>query len=283
MSNSRFRTAWLGAVRNERLATTIARFVDHVQTVRLGTLTDTSRERSSRTGSKSCTMPSCAATPSWRGSAWRPSWLPPNRPSSAWRKPNSNASTKISSPVRPGNPSDVVKPHPLQGPEPFKLGVFSTNADGGLAITTCRSAGRRAGTTISSAAQIADRAGWNSSCRSPAGRASAARQGARMVVRDVHLGGRPRRRDRADRHLHDRARAARASALCGQGAGDGRPHQQRPRRPQHRLRLEPEGIRACSARARRGGLRPGGRMDRDHRARLCSRRAVRLSTATTTS
>ncbi len=41
LSNSRFRAAWLGAVRNGRLATTIARFVDHVQTVRLGTLTDT--------------------------------------------------------------------------------------------------------------------------------------------------------------------------------------------------------------------------------------------------
>lgn len=39
-ANIRFRAAWLGAVRNARLATTIARFVDHVQTVRLGTLTD---------------------------------------------------------------------------------------------------------------------------------------------------------------------------------------------------------------------------------------------------
>ena len=39
-SNIRFRAAWLGAVRNARLANTIARFVDHVQTVRLGTLRD---------------------------------------------------------------------------------------------------------------------------------------------------------------------------------------------------------------------------------------------------
>jgi DNA-binding GntR family transcriptional regulator len=37
-SNIDFRSAWLGAVRNERLATTIARFADHVQTVRLATL-----------------------------------------------------------------------------------------------------------------------------------------------------------------------------------------------------------------------------------------------------
>jgi DNA-binding GntR family transcriptional regulator len=35
-----FREAWLGAVRNRRLATTIAHFVDHVQTVRLSTLVD---------------------------------------------------------------------------------------------------------------------------------------------------------------------------------------------------------------------------------------------------
>ena len=38
VANIRFRAAWLGAVRNDRLANTIARFVDHVQTVRLGTL-----------------------------------------------------------------------------------------------------------------------------------------------------------------------------------------------------------------------------------------------------
>lgn len=38
MSNIAFRAAWLGRVRNGRLAQTIARFVDHVQTVRLETL-----------------------------------------------------------------------------------------------------------------------------------------------------------------------------------------------------------------------------------------------------
>jgi DNA-binding GntR family transcriptional regulator len=40
LANINFRTAWLSAVRNERLANTIARFVDHVQTVRLSTLAD---------------------------------------------------------------------------------------------------------------------------------------------------------------------------------------------------------------------------------------------------
>jgi DNA-binding GntR family transcriptional regulator len=35
-----FRAAWLGAVKNARLANTIARFIDHVQTVRLRTVND---------------------------------------------------------------------------------------------------------------------------------------------------------------------------------------------------------------------------------------------------
>jgi len=29
----------------------------------------------------------------------------------------------------------IVRPHPLKGPNRFKLGIFSANADGGLAIT----------------------------------------------------------------------------------------------------------------------------------------------------
>lgn len=40
LANISFRACWLGALRNVRLATTLARFVDHVQTVRLGTLRD---------------------------------------------------------------------------------------------------------------------------------------------------------------------------------------------------------------------------------------------------
>jgi DNA-binding GntR family transcriptional regulator len=38
LANMAFREAWLGRVRNQRLAGTIARFVDHVQTVRQHTL-----------------------------------------------------------------------------------------------------------------------------------------------------------------------------------------------------------------------------------------------------
>jgi DNA-binding GntR family transcriptional regulator len=40
MANMRFRQTWLSAVQNGRLAATIQRFVDQVQTVRLGTLHD---------------------------------------------------------------------------------------------------------------------------------------------------------------------------------------------------------------------------------------------------
>ena len=40
LANMAFRNAWLGRVRNKRLAATIGRFVDHVQTVRLSTLSN---------------------------------------------------------------------------------------------------------------------------------------------------------------------------------------------------------------------------------------------------
>lgn len=45
LANMAFRAAWLGAVRNARLAETIARFVDQVQTVRLATLRDAATRR----------------------------------------------------------------------------------------------------------------------------------------------------------------------------------------------------------------------------------------------
>ena len=44
-ANVDFREAWLGAVRNTRLAATISRFADHVQTVRYGTLHDRATQR----------------------------------------------------------------------------------------------------------------------------------------------------------------------------------------------------------------------------------------------
>jgi DNA-binding GntR family transcriptional regulator len=45
LANMNFRHVWLSRVSNERLAAAIARFVDHVQTVRLGTLTNPATRR----------------------------------------------------------------------------------------------------------------------------------------------------------------------------------------------------------------------------------------------
>ncbi|PZO78057.1 MAG: alkanesulfonate monooxygenase [Mesorhizobium amorphae] len=53
----------------------------------------------------------------------------------------------------------MLKSHPLHGPNRLKLGVFSLNADGGLAITDVPERWRAGWADNLSAAQIADRAG----------------------------------------------------------------------------------------------------------------------------
>ena len=53
----------------------------------------------------------------------------------------------------------VAKPHPLKGPNRFKLGIFSTNADGGQAMTTVPERWQARWSDTVTAAQIADRAG----------------------------------------------------------------------------------------------------------------------------
>ncbi len=52
-----------------------------------------------------------------------------------------------------------MRPHPLAGPNRLKLGVFSTNADGGLAITDVPERWAATWADNLAAAQIADRAG----------------------------------------------------------------------------------------------------------------------------
>jgi alkanesulfonate monooxygenase SsuD/methylene tetrahydromethanopterin reductase-like flavin-dependent oxidoreductase (luciferase family) len=52
-----------------------------------------------------------------------------------------------------------IRPHPLKGPNPFKLGVFSANADGGLAITDVPERWRATWDDNLTAVGIADRAG----------------------------------------------------------------------------------------------------------------------------
>ncbi|WP_442578777.1 LLM class flavin-dependent oxidoreductase [Mesorhizobium sp. ASY16-5R] len=53
----------------------------------------------------------------------------------------------------------MTKPHPLKGPNRLKLGVFSTNADGGLAITDVPERWTATWPDNLTAAEIADRAG----------------------------------------------------------------------------------------------------------------------------
>lgn len=52
-----------------------------------------------------------------------------------------------------------MKPHPIHGPNRFKLGVFATNADGGLAVTKVPERWTAQWPDIVRAAQIADQAG----------------------------------------------------------------------------------------------------------------------------
>ena len=158
----------------------------------------------------------------------------------------------------------MIKRHPLKGANRLKLGVFSTNADGGLAITTVPERWRARWDDNMNAAQIADRAGLEFML--PIARWKGVRRPdprARMVVRDLHLGGGAGRRHRADRAVHDGPRPGDASALRGQGAGDRRPNLQGPRRAQHRLRLESLRSLRCSgsSSARRATIRPAEWLD----------------------
>ena len=52
-----------------------------------------------------------------------------------------------------------TKPNPLSGPNRFKLGVFSENADGGIALTTVPERWRAEWDDIVAIARMADAAG----------------------------------------------------------------------------------------------------------------------------
>ena len=85
--------------------------------------------------------------------------------------------------------------HPLHGPDRFKLGVFSTNADGGLALTTVPERWKATWPDNVAAAKIADAGGFDFFL--PIARWAGfggADARSRMVVRDVHLGRRVWRR-----------------------------------------------------------------------------------------
>ena len=131
----------------------------------------------------------------------------------------------------------------MRGPNRFKLGVFSANADGGLTLTRVPERWRADGRTWWRWRRWPTARGWSFFCRSPGGRALAASRTVANGVRDVDLGRRARRPDRAHRTVRHRACADGASGVRGQGAGDDRSCRRRARRAEHRLRLEPRGVR----------------------------------------
>ena len=98
----------------------------------------------------------------------------------------------------------------------------------------------------------------------------------RVVVRDLDPCGGARRGDAEHRGVRDRARADGASGVRRQGADHDRSRVERPRRAEHRVRLESGRVRHVRARADRGALRTGARVVRDHEPHLHRRRAVRL-------
>ena len=188
LANARFRAAWLAAVANKRLAETIARFVDHVQFVRLGTLTDAPtrpvvargleglyeafmRGDGAAVGSQMAAF-IAAAEEAFSRARRGEATAPPRRPDAA-------------PPILPPPPASrgppgtfpmIARPHPLKGPNRFKLGVFSANADGGLAITDVPERWRATlGRQPDGASASPTAPGSSSSCRSRAGAALAAR------------------------------------------------------------------------------------------------------------
>ncbi len=87
------------------------------------------------------------------------------------------------------------RPHPLRGPNRFKLGVFSANADGGLAITDVPERWRASWDDNLTSAGIADRAGMEFFLPIARWKGFGGKtRDARMVVRDLHLGRGPGRR-----------------------------------------------------------------------------------------
>lgn len=54
-----------------------------------------------------------------------------------------------------------IKPNPMNGPNKFKLGIFSANADGGLALTTVPERWQAKWSDILSVAQLCDRSGFD--------------------------------------------------------------------------------------------------------------------------
>ena len=143
--------------------------------------------------------------------------------------------------------------NPLFGPNRFKLGVFSANCDGGLTMSLAPERWRADWDDI--VAMTPDRRRGRAGIH-PAGgevaRLPGQGQHLRPLVRDPDAWRRPRRADQAHRDLLHRARAAGHAGVRRQGDRHHRSRHARPRRPQHRLRLEPGRVRPARRHHRPG-------------------------------
>ena len=134
--------------------------------------------------------------------------------------------------------------NPLFGPNRFKLGVFSANCDGGLTMSLAPERWPANWDDIAAMCQIADQAGMEfilpvAKWRGYQGKANIYGQSFETMTHSAAT----RRADQADLRLLDHPRAAGDAGVRGQGDRHHRPHHAWPRRPQHRLRLEPGGVR----------------------------------------
>ena len=116
--------------------------------------------------------------------------------------------------------------HPMRGPNRLKLGIFSANADGGLALTRVPERWPALWPEIVEVAQMADRAGIEfflpiARWKGFGGEMNSREWSFETLTYAAALAG----VDRAHRAVLDRACADGASGVRGQGAGHGRSRQ----------------------------------------------------------
>ena len=138
--------------------------------------------------------------------------------------------------------------HPMHGPNRFKLGIFSANADGGLTLTRVPERWPARWNEVVEVAQMADRAGIEfflpiARWKGFGGEMNSREWSFETLTYAAALAG----VHAADRAVLDGACADGASGVRRQGVGDSGPCVGRKGRAQHRLRLESRRNSRCSA------------------------------------
>ena len=110
-------------------------------------------------------------------------------------------------------------PHPMHGPNKFKLGVFSMNSDGGLTLTKVPERWPAIWSEIVEVSQLADRAGFEfllpiARWKGFGGEMNSREWSFETLTHAAALGA----RDAEHRGVRDRARADGASGVRRQGA-----------------------------------------------------------------